>query len=70
MTESSPLRVLLNTLPQVGQVQWIGVRPSRGEPVTELEAVQIDIDKGLESGSVRLLDQVFYQTDTNSEPSS
>jgi MOSC domain-containing protein YiiM len=24
----------------------------------------------LESGSVRLLDPVFYQTDTNSEPSS
>ncbi len=48
MTESSPLWVLLNTLPQVGQVQWIGVRPSRGEPMTELEAVQIDLDKGLE----------------------
>ena len=48
MTESSPLQVLLNTLPQVGQVQWIGVRPSRGEPMTELEAVQIDLDKGLE----------------------
>jgi len=48
LTESSPLQVLLNTLPQVGQVQWIGVRPSRGEPMTGLEAVQIDIDKGLE----------------------
>ena len=47
MTESSPLRVLLDTLPHVGRVQWIGVRPSRGEPMTELEAVQIDFDKGL-----------------------
>ena len=48
MKESSPLQVLLNTLPQVGQVQWIGVRPSRGESMNELEAVQIDLDKGLE----------------------
>ena len=48
MTESSHLQVLLNTLPQVGQVQWIGVRPSRDEPMTELEVVQIDLDKGLE----------------------
>ncbi len=48
MKESSPLQVLLDTLPQVGQVQWIGVRPSRGESMTELESVQIDFDKGLE----------------------
>ena len=48
MTESSPLQVLLNTLPQVGQIQRIGVRPSRVELMTELDAVQIDLDKGLE----------------------
>ena len=48
LKESSPLQVLLNRLPQVGQVQWIGVRPSRGESMNELEAVQIDLDKGLE----------------------
>ena len=48
MTDSSPLQVLLNTLPQVGQVQWIGVRPSRGEPMAELETVQISLEKGLE----------------------
>ncbi len=48
MTESSPLQVLLHTLPQVGRVQWIGVRPSRGEPMTELESVLIGLDKGLE----------------------
>ncbi len=38
----------MDSLPQAGQVQWTGVRPSRGEPMTELEAVQIDLDKGLE----------------------
>ena len=48
MTESSQLQVMLNTLPQVGQVQWIGVRPARNEAMTELEVVQIDLDKGLE----------------------
>ena len=39
---------MLNTLPQVGQVQWIGVRPARNEAMTELEVVQMDLDKGLE----------------------
>jgi MOSC domain-containing protein YiiM len=47
LNESSPLHALLNTLPQVGQVQWIGVRPSRGEPMTELGSVQVSLDKGL-----------------------
>ena len=48
MTDSSPIQVLLNTLPQVGQVQWIGIRPSRSEPMAELETVQISLEKGLE----------------------
>ena len=48
MTQLSPLQVLLDTLPQVGRVQWIGVRPSRTEPMTELELVQADLGKGLE----------------------
>ena len=48
MTDSSPIQVLLDTLPQVGQVQWIGIRPSRSEPMAELETVQISLEKGLE----------------------
>jgi len=48
VTDSSPIQVLLDTLPQVGQVQWIGIRPSRSEPMAELETVQISLEKGLE----------------------
>ena len=48
MTEPGPLQVLLDTLPQVGRVEWIGVRPARGESMNALEAVQISEDKGLE----------------------
>ena len=48
MTEPGPLQILLDTLPQVGRVEWIGVRPARGEPMNALEAVQIVVDKGLE----------------------
>jgi MOSC domain-containing protein YiiM len=48
MTEPGPLQVLLDTLPQVGRIEWIGVRPARGEPMNALEAVQIGVDKGLE----------------------
>jgi MOSC domain-containing protein YiiM len=48
LAESSPLKVLLDTLPQVGRVEWIGIRPSREEPMVALETVQVTLDKGLE----------------------
>lgn len=48
MTELSHLQILLDTLPQVGRVTWIGIRPARGEPMVELDEVQISLDKGLE----------------------
>lgn len=48
MTESSKLQVLLDTLPQVGRVEWIGVRPARGEPMIALQDVQINLENGLE----------------------
>ena len=48
MTESSELKALLDTLPQVGRVEWIGVRPARGEPMITLPAVQINLGNGLE----------------------
>lgn len=48
MTESSELQVLLDTLPQVGRVVWIGVRPARGEPMIALQDVQISLGNGLE----------------------
>ena len=38
----------MDTLPQFGQVEWIGVRPARGKPMMALEAVLLSLDKGLE----------------------
>ena len=38
---------LLDTLPQVGAVQWIGLRPSRGAPVDKVDQVIADVDKAL-----------------------
>jgi len=48
MNASSPLQVLIDTLPQVGRIEWIGVRPSRGESMLALETVQINCGTGLE----------------------
>jgi MOSC domain-containing protein YiiM len=48
MSAPKPLHVLLNTLPQIGCVEWIGIRPARGAPMNVLESVQIILDKGLE----------------------
>ena len=38
---------LLSTLPQVGRLEWIGVRPVRGEPVQPASAAQVKIGTGL-----------------------
>ena len=48
MAESKPLHDLLETLPQIGRVEWIGIRPSRGEPVVSVESVQLIQGKGVE----------------------
>jgi MOSC domain-containing protein YiiM len=47
LTERSPLQLLLDTLPQVGRVEWIGVRPARDEPMVAVEEVRISLEKGL-----------------------
>ena len=39
--------MLFETLPQVGRVEWIGVRPGRGEVMHVLEEVEVDLDVGL-----------------------
>ena len=48
LIESTPLQVLLDTLPQEGRVEWIGIRPSRGESMMALASVQINPGTGLE----------------------
>ena len=43
-----PLQTLLDTLPQSGNIEWIGVRPARAAAMTELTEVQINCASGLE----------------------
>ena len=40
------MKELLQTMPQIGVVQWIGVRPARREPIQVLDTVEIN-DQGL-----------------------
>lgn len=48
MPETTPLQTLLDTLPQTGQVEWIGIRTARGDPMTALNRVRITPGEGLE----------------------
>ena len=41
------MKKLLETLPQIGEVAWIGVRPARREPVTEVESTTARVGLGL-----------------------
>ena len=42
------MQQLRNTLPQVGRVEWISVRPSKKEPAVVVADVQALVDAGLE----------------------
>jgi MOSC domain-containing protein YiiM len=44
---SLEMKELLNTIPQVGTVNWIGVRPSREESMNSLESVEVCLENGL-----------------------
>lgn len=48
MTEPTPLQILFDTLPQTGRVEWIGIRPARGEAMETLDNVAVTPGKGLE----------------------
>ena len=43
-----PLQILLDTLPQRGCVEWIGIRPARNAAMTTPNEVQINCASGLE----------------------
>ncbi|SHG96637.1 MOSC domain-containing protein [Ferrimonas marina] len=45
---SSQLERLYRTLPQTGQLQWIGIRSERGEPMTAVKQVNVTAAQGLE----------------------
>ncbi|NJL74073.1 MAG: MOSC domain-containing protein [Saprospiraceae bacterium] len=45
----STLKELMQHIPQIGTVQWIGVRPIKRGPLVEVSAVEVTIEKGLEN---------------------
>jgi len=48
MTSSNTLDQLLDTLPQIGTVKWIGIRPARRSPVNSVDLVNATTEAGLE----------------------
>ncbi|WP_286220603.1 MOSC domain-containing protein [Marinobacter apostichopi] len=48
MAEPTPMQILLDTLPQTGRVEWIGIRPARGQAMEMLERVTVSPGTGLE----------------------
>ena len=48
MAQPTSLQTLFDTLPQRGRVEWIGIRPARGESMKTLDDVMITPGKGLE----------------------
>ena len=44
---SMEMKELLDTIPQIGLVNWIGVRPSREEPMNSLQSVDVCLENGL-----------------------
>jgi MOSC domain-containing protein YiiM len=47
LNPDSELAKLMATLPQVGTVQWIGLRPARDEAMTEVESAEATAEGGL-----------------------
>ncbi len=47
MSGKKTLVELFETLPQIGKVEWIGVRPARRESMNVLESVEADTEAGL-----------------------
>ena len=47
MNKNSPLSKLLQTLPQQGRVEWIGLRPQRDASLELVNSVSASTDKGL-----------------------
>lgn len=41
------IKEMKDTLPQIGQVSWIGIRPAKKAELQEMKAVLVDIDTGL-----------------------
>lgn len=52
--DKSVVNRLLSTLPQVGRVEWIGVRPARRAPLRSVPEVQVLTDAHLDGDHARI----------------
>lgn len=43
---TSNMSKLLKSIPQVGRIEWIGLRPKRREALTEVDEAQISLEEG------------------------
>ncbi|WP_462252393.1 MOSC domain-containing protein [Ekhidna sp.] len=43
-----PINSLISTLPQVGSLEWIGIRPERKKPLKNVLELNVSVDGGLE----------------------
>lgn len=43
-----PIKDLINSLPQAGTLEWIGIREKRKQPLTSLHEVDVSLEGGLE----------------------
>lgn len=42
------IKELLRTIPQIGTVEWLGIRPARKEPIRVVDSIVIDEQTGIE----------------------
>lgn len=47
MARTVNIKDLINTLPQIGKVSWIGIRPGKRAEVEQVEAVEVSLEEGL-----------------------
>jgi len=47
LNPESPLRALMETFPRAGRLDWIGLRPGRRAPLSEVTHVEVQADHGL-----------------------
>ena len=49
----SVFKELLDLIPQIGKLEWIGIRPGKKQALIPLKSVRIDQDTGLEGDRFR-----------------
>ncbi len=47
MARTVTIKELINTLPQIGTVAWIGIRPAKREEVEPVDTVEVSVEEGL-----------------------